>query len=70
MFEYMSAGKPIVASKLESIEEVLTDAETAFLAKGNPQDLAEVIKNVFADRQRANFISNKTKEIGENIHGE
>lgn len=65
MFEYMSAAKPIVASKLPTIEEVLTDGETAFLVEpGNPQDLAEVIKNVFADRQRANFVSNKTKEIG------
>ena len=45
LFEYMASKRPIVASRLPSIEEVLKDKENAILCEpDNPEDLAEKIK--------------------------
>lgn len=44
MFEYMASKNPIIATDLPSVREVLTDKETALLAKpGDPKDLARKI---------------------------
>ncbi|HVV15532.1 MAG TPA: glycosyltransferase family 4 protein [Candidatus Paceibacterota bacterium] len=65
MFEYMAAGKPIVASDLPSIREVL-DGETAyFAAPDDPEALAEAIARALADRagarERASAAQEKAK---------
>jgi len=44
IFEYMSAGKPIVSSKLNVLEEVLTHNYNALLVK--PDDVEEWIKSI------------------------
>jgi len=45
LFEYMASKRPIVASKLPSIEEVLKDKQNAILCEpDNPKDLADKIK--------------------------
>ena len=45
MFEYMASKRPIVASRLPSIEEVLKDKHNAILCEpDNPEDLANKIK--------------------------
>ena len=45
MFEYMSSHRPIVASSLSSIKEVLTDMDNAILFEpDNAKDLAEKIQ--------------------------
>jgi len=50
LFEYMALGRPIVASDLPSIREVLTDGETAMLvAPGDPAALAAAIRRLVAD---------------------
>ncbi len=46
MFEYMSSGKPIVASDLPSIREVLNDKNATFFKPDDPQELALKIKYV------------------------
>ena len=44
MFEYMASKRPIVASRLPSIEEVLQDKQNAILCEpDNPKDLANKI---------------------------
>lgn len=50
LFEYMAAGRPIVASDLPSIGEILTDQENAVLAAADdPQALCRAIEGVLAD---------------------
>jgi glycosyltransferase involved in cell wall biosynthesis len=50
LFEYMAAGRPIVASDLPSIREVLTDGRNALLvAPGNPQALTAAVRRLQDD---------------------
>jgi glycosyltransferase involved in cell wall biosynthesis len=54
MFEYMAAGRPIVASDLPSIREVLTDGETALLVRpGNAAAIAATVRRLIEDRALA-----------------
>ena len=51
LFEYMASGRPIVASDLPSLREVLRDGENALLVEpGNPQALTAGIR---ADQERS-----------------
>jgi glycosyltransferase involved in cell wall biosynthesis len=50
LFEYMAAGRAIVASDLPALREVLTDGENAVLVPaGDPDALAGAISRVLAD---------------------
>jgi glycosyltransferase involved in cell wall biosynthesis len=50
LFEYMAAGRAIVASNLPAIREVLTDERTALLvAAGDPDALAAGIRRLAGD---------------------
>ena len=62
IFEYMAAGKPILAPRQPWIEEVLRDGETALLFDENsPRDLAKKIKLLKRDRELAERISRNAK---------
>ena len=51
LFEYMASGRPIVASDLASLREVLRDGENALLVEpGNPQALVAAIRRIKEDR--------------------
>ena len=57
LFEYLTLGRPIVASDLPAIREVLTDGRTALLVPpGNPPALAAAIARVVADRRLADAL--------------
>jgi glycosyltransferase involved in cell wall biosynthesis len=50
LFEYMASGRPIVASDLPSLREVLRDGENALLVEpGNPQALVAGIARIQQD---------------------
>lgn len=51
IYEYMAAGKPIVASRIGQIAGLLKDNETGLLVSpGNPKELAEAIIRLKNDR--------------------
>lgn len=52
LFEYMAMGKPIVASALDQIADVLIDGQTALLVRpGDSEDLAKGIGRLVKDRE-------------------
>ena len=54
LFEYLALGRPIVASNLRSIREVLTDERTALLVPpDNPGALASALDRLDSDRELA-----------------
>lgn len=64
MFEYLAAQKPIIASDLPSIREVLTGQNAVFCKPGDPKDLSEKIKLVLDDHELARRLS---QQAGEDI---
>lgn len=51
LFEYMAAARPIVASDLPAIREVLEDGRTALLVEaGRPEAMAAGVRRVIEDR--------------------
>jgi len=51
VYEYMAAGKPIVASRIGQIVGLLKDGETGLLVSpGNPNELAEALMRLKQDR--------------------
>ncbi len=55
----MAAGKPIVASNLPSIGEVLNEENALLVESDNPKMLAEGINKVLQDRDFSAKISHK-----------
>jgi glycosyltransferase involved in cell wall biosynthesis len=52
LFEYMAMAKPIVASALDQIAEVLSDGRTAVMTKpGDAVELALGIRKIVEDRE-------------------
>lgn len=49
MFEYLAAKRPIIASDLPSIREVLSESSCYFVKAGEAEDLAKVIKQAVTD---------------------
>ncbi|MDG5776199.1 glycosyltransferase family 4 protein [Haloarculaceae archaeon H-GB2-1] len=63
LFEYMAAGRPIVASDLSVLKEVLTDGENALLAEpGDSDALAEAVTRVLSDTDLAQQLSATVSE--------
>lgn len=62
MFEYMASGRPIVASNLPSLREILNDKNAVFFEPDNPQDLADVIKKILENRNLGDRISKQALE--------
>lgn len=54
LFEYMAAGRPIVASDLPAIREIIQDGRNGLLVEpGNPGALARGVRRVLGDRALA-----------------
>ena len=62
MFEYMAGKRPIVASDLPSVREVLNESNAVIVEPGNPESLAVGIKRVLDDEALAQKISEQAYE--------
>lgn len=70
MFEYMAAGKPIVASSLPSIREILNEENSVLVFPDDSQALAEGIKKVLGDASFAEKISKNALRDAQNFSWE
>jgi glycosyltransferase involved in cell wall biosynthesis len=59
LFEYLASGKPIIASDLPSLREVLNDKNSLLIAPDQPSVLAEAIKKIIADQTRAKALASQ-----------
>ena len=62
MFEYMASGRPIVASGLPTIREVLNDTNAVVVPPGNPQKLADAIQALLNNPAHAQAIAEQAKK--------
>jgi glycosyltransferase involved in cell wall biosynthesis len=62
MFEYMASKRPIIASDLPSVRDVLNEKNCIFCKPDNPQDLADKIIFLFDNPEIAERISQQAFE--------
>jgi glycosyltransferase involved in cell wall biosynthesis len=63
LFEYMAAEKPILATRLPSVMEVLVDGENAVLAEpDNPRELAHGIRRIIDNKEFSQRISVRARQ--------
>src|SRR3989344_6280969 len=62
MFEYMASKRPIVASDLPSVREVLNEQNSILVESENPKSLAEGIKKVLDNPEFAQKLANQAYE--------
>ncbi len=66
LFEYMGAGKAIIASRIGQIEQVLRDGETARLVSpGSVDELAGALVELFTSPERRALLGAKAREASE-----
>ena len=61
LFSYMTSGRPIVASDLPSLKEVLTAESAAFFTPDDPQSLAEAVRSMCSNPDRAARLAARAK---------
>lgn len=57
LFEYMASKRPIIASKIPSIEELLDDTNAVLIEPDNPSVLATAIKKMVKNKDEVEHIS-------------
>ncbi|MGB9802180.1 MAG: glycosyltransferase [Desulfofundulus sp.] len=63
ILEAMAAGKPVIASRVGGLPEVVVDGETGFLVPpGDPQALARALAQLLVNRQKAEEMGQKGKQ--------
>lgn len=62
LFEYMASRRPIVATNLPSIREILNDNNAILVKPADPKTLAEGIKKALLDSKRAGELSDRAFE--------
>lgn len=61
LFEYMASGRPIVASALPSIKEVVNENNAVLFSPDNAAELAQAIKKVLNDKDLAQRIAQQAQ---------
>ena len=67
LFEYMASGRPIIASNLPSIREIIDESSAYFFESDNAEDLARVIKEVLGDMDAAQQKATKARGMVNNF---
>lgn len=62
LFEYMASGRPIVASALPSIREILNDSNAVLVEPNQPESLAKGIREIIKNNALVEKISKKALE--------
>ena len=62
LFEFMAAGKPIVASRLESIQEILNKEEGLYVEPEDPESLAKGIDFLYRNPEIAKKMGERCRE--------
>jgi glycosyltransferase involved in cell wall biosynthesis len=62
LFEYMASGRPIVASDLPSIREILNEDNANFSLPDDPPSLANGIEGILADKNRSDALAKRARE--------
>src|SRR5690606_28470778 len=63
LFEYMAAGRPIVASDLHALREVLRHDENALLvAPDSPAALAEALRRLIDGRELSRRLAQRARQ--------
>ncbi|MBN2084312.1 MAG: glycosyltransferase [Anaerolineales bacterium] len=63
MFEYMAAGRPIVATDFPSVREVLRHGENALLvAPDSPDEIARGLRRMLEDRNLAEAVAGRARK--------
>lgn len=57
LFEYMASGRPIIASDLPALKEILNDKNALFFKPGDVSDLARVVKMVKSSQMLGRHLS-------------
>jgi glycosyltransferase involved in cell wall biosynthesis len=66
LFEYLAAGKPIIASKLEAIERILTNDKNAILVpEKNGEAIANAVEAIKNNPSKADWLSKNAKQSAE-----
>ena len=61
MVEYMASGRPIIASKLPSILEVLDDSNSVLVESDSVVSLEKALRNILSNPQLADRLSKKAR---------
>ena len=70
IFEYMAAGKPIVASRIGQLTEILEDGKNALLVPPeNPEALAEALLRLKQDRNLGKSLGMQAQKAAKQKHG-
>lgn len=57
LFEYMASGRPIIASDIPSLREILTEGEAVFFNPDDAKDLARAVSNIAGDEKMQEQLS-------------
>lgn len=63
LFEYMASARPIVASGVRSILEIVDENSAVIVKPNDPKALADAVDKVLADKAYATRISSRSKEL-------
>ena len=64
LFEYLAAGKPIVAMNLPSFREILDESTAYFAASNDPYDIAHAVQKATDDSENTT-VAARAKSLAE-----